>query len=183
MGPSLIFAYFSPHVSTFLRVLKLPVPPSQPQLPRYHSMNPGFIPRLQLGVIASMECLVCPLHPHTTDNQQWKYMSGLVLMVFHRRVNSSSRSATDTRRHGRISFYQTFISRPSQGPSMQTGGAWKLSSNHRFHLCSWSRPDPETFPLYRLARRNGVAFQKYSCCSRLDEKMHSRLAALSFSAE
>lgn len=97
MGPSLIFAYFSPHVSTFLRVLKLPVPPSQPQLPRYHSMNPGFIPRLQLGVIASMECLVCPLHPHTTDNQQWKYMSRLVLMVFHHRVNSSSRSATETR--------------------------------------------------------------------------------------
>lgn len=32
MGPSLIFAYFSPHVSTFLIVLRLPVPPSQPQV-------------------------------------------------------------------------------------------------------------------------------------------------------
>lgn len=183
MGPSLIFAYFSPHVSTFLIVLRLPVPPSQPQLPRYHSANPGFIPCLQLGIIASVECLVCPPHPHTTDNQQWKYMSGLVLMVFRSRVNSSGRSASDTQRHGRISFYQTFISRPSQGPSMQTGGAWKLSSNHRFHLCSWSRPDPETFPLYRVTGWNGVAFQKYSWCSRPDEKMHSRPAAPSFSAE
>lgn len=114
MGPSLIFAYFSPHVSTFLIVLRLPVPPSQPQLPRYHSANPGFIPCLQLGIIASVECLVCPPHPHTTDNQQWKYMSGLVLMVFRSRVNSSGRSASDTQRHGRISFYQTFISRPSR---------------------------------------------------------------------
>lgn len=144
------------HISTFLRVLRLPVPPSGAQLPRYHSANPSFIPRLQLGVIASMECLVCPLHPHTTDNQQWKYMSGLVLMVFRSRANSSSRSATDARRHGGIIFYRTFIfTRP-----LSAGGAWKLSSDHRFHLCSWSRPDPETFPLYRVACWNGVAFQK-----------------------
>lgn len=183
MGPTLILVYFSPNVSTFLGVLGLPFPPSQPQVPRYHSANAGFIPCLQLGIIASLECLVCLLRPHTTDNQQWKYMSGLVLMVFPSRVNSSGRSAADTRRHGRINFYQTFISRSSQGPSMQTGSAWKLNSKHRFHLCSWSRPDPETFPLYGLECRNGAAFQKYSCHFRLDEKIHSGPAAPSFSAE
>lgn len=71
-----------------------------------------------------MECLVCPLHPHTTDNQQWKYMSTLALMVFCSRVNSSSRSGTDTRRHGRIRFYQAFISRPFWGPTSR----WCLES-------------------------------------------------------
>lgn len=71
-----------------------------------------------------MECLVCPLHAHTTDNQQWKYMSRLVLMVFCSRVNSSCRSGTDTRRRGRIRFYQAFISRPFRGPSSR----WSLES-------------------------------------------------------
>lgn len=146
MGPSFNFSYFSPNVSMFSRVLRVPAPPCQLQLPRYHSANPGFFPRLQLGVIASVECLVCPLYSHTTDSQQWKYMSGLVLMVFRSGVNSNGRSDTDTRRHGRISFYPTFISRPLEAPSMQTGGAWKLSSNHGFHPSSWSQPDPMMTP-------------------------------------
>lgn len=165
-----------------MKKTSLPVPPTQPQLPRYHSANPGFIPRLQLGIIARMECLVCPLHPHTTDNQQWKYTPGLVLMVFCSRVNSSHRSGTDTQRHGQIRVYQTFISRLSQGPSAQTGGAWKLSPVTDFPSFS-DHELTRTFPLYPVPHWNHVAFMKYSCSSSLDEKMHSCPAAPSFSAE
>lgn len=45
-------------------------------------------------------------------------------MVFWSRVNSSGRSGADTRRHGRIRFYQAFISRPFRGPSSR----WCLES-------------------------------------------------------
>lgn len=61
---SLIFPHFTQCI----------VPPSHSQLPRYHSTHPDFIPHLQFGFNASLECLVCPqAHPnspstHTINN-------------------------------------------------------------------------------------------------------------------
>lgn len=89
----------------------------------------------------------------------------------------------DIRRHGQIALNQTssFSEALSACPSLRAGGAWKPSSNLRFHL--HPQVHPETSPLCRVALRNHVACLKYSCSASLDEKRHSSTGAPTFSIE